>query len=230
MTLSEQYHHLWESALARFNKGAFEIDSLIDDKADKRFGVTLLARPQEEVKDKVNAFLGELRKIAPDQYYYPPSDMHVTIMSIISCYQGFELEDIQVSEYIAALEKLVRDVKSFEIAFSGITASPSAIMIQGFPKGDALQNFRDSLRACFKKSGLQQSLDQRYKLETAHITVARFRKPLVQPLTFLNKLKAYRNHHFGTSKIEQYEFVYNDWYQRKEQVKVLSHFKTKEAH
>ena len=218
MNLEKHYNGLWENALQQYKAGAFELDPFLDSTEDDRFGLTLLFRPGAMVKDKISTFLQELRELEPAQYYYPASDMHVTVMSVISCHAGFRLADIDVEAYIKVLQECLADVKSFRVDFRGITASPSCVMVQGFQASGQLNALRDKLRASFRETSLQQTMDSRYILRTAHITVARFKEPLRNPAALLDKLQAYRNHTFGSTEVHHIELVYNDWYQRQSAV------------
>ena len=40
------------------------------------------------------SYIKEIKKIEPNQYFYPNSDIHITVMSIISCYDGFDMTKI----------------------------------------------------------------------------------------------------------------------------------------
>jgi 2'-5' RNA ligase len=221
MDLKKHYNGLWENALQKFQAGNFEIDPFLTATNDNRFGITLLFRPGQEVKDKTEAFLQELRQLEPEQYYYPVSDMHVTVMSVISCHAGFSLGSINLAEYIAVLQECLADIKPFKVDFAGITASPSCVMVQGFPATDQLNELRNKLRQGFRKTSLLQSIDSRYVLQTAHCTVVRFKEPLRNTPAFLDKLQEYRSHSFGSTAVEQVELVYNDWYQRQALVQRL---------
>jgi hypothetical protein len=64
------------------------------------------------------------------------------------------------------------------------------MMVQGFPADEGLQVLRDRLRAAFRQSSLQQSIDQRYSIQTAHSTIIRFRHPLRDAPRLLRKLAA----------------------------------------
>src|SRR5690606_2272383 len=126
----------------------------------------------------IQKFLNSIKTIEPSQYYYKNSDIHITVMSIISCYDGFQLENIDISEYIDLISKSLIENPEIEIRFRGITASPSCIMIQGFINNNFLNSIRNNLRNNFKNSNLQQSIDKRYSIETAHTTVMRFQNKL----------------------------------------------------
>lgn len=225
MNLNKLYTDLYNESYQKILNEDYSIDLNIDNPADKRFGLTLLIKPQIETKNKIQNFLTELKDIEPQQYYYSNADLHITALSIISCYDGLSLSDINVSEYSKTIAKSLESVSEFEIEFKGITASESAIMIQGFPKTETLNEIRENLRSNFGKSSLQKSIDRRYPLTAAHITVMRFRKKLNDASQFINYIEKYRDYDFGTSKISKLDFTYNDWYQREEVVQKLAEFK-----
>lgn len=111
-----------------------------------------------------------------------------------------------------------------QILFKGITASPSCIMLQGFPMDNKLSLLRQRLRDNFKNSTLEHLIDKRYTLETAHSTVIRFKNPITNNNLFLDCLNKYRNYDFGISKIDSIEFVYNDWYMTNSIVSQIERF------
>lgn len=224
MNLAEHYHKLYIESVAKILAGRYEIDHLIDSDTDRRLGITLVIRPDAATNGKIQQFLTEVKAIEPDQYYYQNADIHITLMSIISCYEGFDLKDIHVEDYIQLIQKILERHKSFKIQFKGLTASPSCILIQGFLT-DTLNEIRDDLRTGFKNSDLQQSIDKRYAIQTAHATVIRFRSELASVEALLNPIEKYRDFDFGTFEVKQVELVYNDWYQREKFVTKLHVFK-----
>jgi 2'-5' RNA ligase len=221
--LVEHYANLYKDAIQKIKSDTYQTDRLMDS-VDNRSGLTLLTRPDIMVRNNIQLFLNELKAIEPDQYYYPDSDLHVTVLAIISCYVGFDLSQISILDYIDLINKSIASKKCFEIEFRGITASPSCIMIQGFLNDDTLNEIRDNLRRNFKDSDLQQSIDTRYLLQTAHSTVVRFRKQFTKKDDFVKVLEDYRDYYFGTVAINTLELVYTDWYQRKEKVKEVCRF------
>lgn len=127
-----------------------------------------------------------------------------------------------VEDYVALVQKSLEGLHPFEISFKGLTASPSCILLQGFWKDDTLNQIRENLRQQFKSSGLQQSIDQRYTIQTAHSTIVRLRKPLQHKDQWLECVEAYREFDFGAFRVNELELVCNDWYHRK--VKELYRF------
>lgn len=223
--LHKLYQDLYNDSCQKIVNEDYSIDLNIDNLLDKRFGLTLIIKPQIEIQNSIQNFLKELKEIEPEQYYYSNSDLHVTLLSIISCYEGFNLADISVSEYARIISKSLESINEFEIEFKGITASDSAIMIQGYPNTEALNKIRENLRINFGESSLQKSIDSRYPLTTAHITVVRFRKKLNDVTQFINCIEKHKDYNFGISKVNTLELVYNDWYQREEIVQKLVEFK-----
>jgi 2'-5' RNA ligase len=197
----------------------------MDSPSDNRRGITLLMHPSEKVKTEIQNFIEQVQSIEPTQYYYPKSDLHITIMSIISCYDGFDVSQISIPNYVQTINKSIKDISSFNIEFRGLTASPSCIMVKGFLQDNSLLKLRDNLRTNFKSSNLQQSIDKRYSIITAHSTIIRFRNKFTNKKEFLQLIENYKNYHFGNFTVDTLELVNNDWYQRKENVRKLHEFR-----
>ena len=224
VALAEHYHRLYTQSVDQISSEGVTTDSWLDDPLDDRRGITLLIRPDKEVKERILEWLERLRETEPEQYYYRASDVHITLLSVISCYSGFQPEQIDLPSYTQLIRDSLKGEKSFSIRMQGITASPSGVMIQGFAEGDRLNELREKLRARFRQTNLQQSIDKRYILQTAHSTVVRFRKPLQRKEAFLNVLERYRDVDFGTFRVGGVELVTNDWYLRREKVSTLRRF------
>ena len=225
MNLEKQYNNLYQESISKIRNDQYQTDELIDSTDDNRFGITLLIRPDKKVKSEIQKFLNQVRLIEPEQYYYPSSDIHITVMSIISCYDGFELPQISINDYVKVIQESINEFSAFDIEFRGLTASPSCIMVKGFFKEDTLNQIRENLRVNFGKSDLQQSIDKRYSIKTAHSTVIRLRKELTNKEDFLRTIEDNKDRYFGTFKVDNLELVYNDWYQRNKFVEQLHNFK-----
>lgn len=224
MDLTEHYNQLYKKSLETIQEGNYNLDYRIKDTLDSRFGITLLIRPPESIKQNIQLFLEELKANDPKQYYYPGPDIHITVLSIISCYEGFSLDKIALNDYIEIILKSLAGTGKIKIGFRGVTASPSALMIQGFPANDSLNNIRNNLRENFKKSNLEQSIDSRYIIASAHSTVMRFQEKFQNPKELLKIVERFRNHDFGQFTVGNLELVYNDWYQRKINTVHLNNF------
>lgn len=182
--LETLYNDLYEKNYSVIANGNYSIDGQIDDSQDQRYGLTLLLKPNETVKTNIDNVLCQIKQFEPEQYYYPKSDLHVTVLSIISCYSGFELSRIASEHYSEIIQKCLKEIENFEITFKGMTLSNAGILIKGYPSNDSLNNLRENLRKNFSQTQLEQSIDSRYTLTTAHITAIRFRRNYITLCSF----------------------------------------------
>ncbi|KFF05454.1 2'-5' RNA ligase family protein [Flavobacterium reichenbachii] len=225
MNLNEHYKELYKKSSEAILSKNYVLDQQINDASDSRFGITLLIRPSEKIKSEINLLLNELKEVDSDQYFYPDSDIHITVLSIISCHEGFDLNQISPHDYIEIICKSLVDIDKIKIAFRGVTASSSAVMIQGFPLDDSIDILRNKLRENFQNTNLKQSIDSRYTISTAHSTIMRFKENLKDPEKLIAVTEKFRDYDFGEFTVENLELVYNDWYQRAENTKVLGEFR-----
>jgi len=224
MNLTEHYNQLYKKSSKAILTEQYKLDPQINNPSDSRFGLTLLIRPSETIQANIQLFLEEIKAIEPNQYYYPDSDIHITVMGIISCYEGFTLDQINIPEYIDLIEQSLVELDQIEIEFRGLTASPSAIMIQGFPTDESLNIFRNKLRESFKNCTLEQSIDSRYTIAAAHSTVMRFQEKLENTKQLIQVAEKFRDYNFGKFQVKKLELVYNDWYQRERNTIHLADF------
>ncbi len=218
------YDNLWQDALVQFNANTWQVDPYINAQQDNRRGLTLLARLSPGVTSRVSNFLSALRKIEPNQYFYPAADFHLTILSIISCYAGFQHNPQLDEAYIARIGECLAELPPPKIHFQGITASPACVIIQGFPADENLQILRDRLRNKFQSGPLPTAIDARYPLITAHLTVMRFQAAPENLPAFIEMLQKYRAHDFGQQRLNHLQFVANDWYLKHSDTKILHNY------
>jgi 2'-5' RNA ligase len=224
--LQKRYDKLWSAAIGKIRTGKIESDRVLaGGLVDHRRGLTLIARPTVEVREKVATFLRELRRLEPDQYYYARADLHLTILSLFTATVAYKRFLAHTEKYLAAVESALQKAGPMRIEFAGITASPGAIMIQGFPDSEALNDLRDNLREQLRIRGLTRGLDVRYRLETAHMTVARFRAPLRDSEHFASALARSRRRSFGSTTIKNLSLVTNDWYMTHRTLETLNPYR-----
>lgn len=210
------YTNMWLNAEQKIRNGQHEVDSFIGAAEDTRRGITALSyltQGDSNVSSKIMTFIKELTALEPEQYYYPEDELHLTVLSVISCIEGFTLSNINAAAYQQVFADAINTIGPLEIHYCGVTASPGCVLIQGFPVDEQLQVLREKLRAAFQASSLHTTMDSRYKLTTAHSTIARFQAPLRDNQKLLNFLSNYRTYDFGIYRINQLELVFNNWYQ-----------------
>jgi 2'-5' RNA ligase len=221
-SLQAQYDEMFHSAHAVLVAGSPSLDPhLIDKAGDRRRGATLLIRPSAAVAAAVAEALAELRHHEPDQYYYAPDELHVTVLSLFTGTTEPEPYLAQLPLYRRAVDEVLAATPPFTLNFDGLTASPGAVLIQGFPAGPELEHLRAALRAAIQNVGLGHNLDRRYRITTAHMTAARFYRPLQSPQALVAALQSHRRRTFGLSPVAEIHLVENDWYMSHDRVHVL---------
>nr|WP_297349816.1 hypothetical protein [uncultured Glaciecola sp.] len=220
--MQEIYEQMWQNAMQKYRQEQFEFDDYLSERKDTRRGVTLLARPSSEIRAKITEFLSEFSELEPAQYCQPDSDLHITIMSIVSCKEDYVLQNEH--RYCDAVNEILMGVRPFEVEFCGITASPSCVLLQGFLQDESLNNLRNTIRTEFLGNTLEHSMDTRYTIKTAHSSVIRYLTPPANSSKMVSFLKLNKDRYFGVSKITELELVLNDWYQRKSNTRLLARY------
>lgn len=219
----EIYTGLWRSALDLFERGEYETDPLILDPADMRRGLTLRARLAPDIVARIEEYTKPLNVFLPNQYFTPASDIHLTVLTVVSCYDGFHHDPEMDEAYCNVFSECTRQLPPPQIIFTGISASPSCLLLRGVPANCHLRELRHQLKCRLKASSLPHSVDLRYPLTTAHATLMRFvAKDDISKFTAY--IKANQNHYFGTQRIDEVEFVTNDWCHKKSNTKLIKTF------
>jgi 2'-5' RNA ligase len=219
------YDSLWQEALHGLASRRIETDPYLTDKRhDRRRGLTVIARPDQRTIDRFTELLRQLASIAPDEYYYQPSEIHITILSLFTATEHFESYFAKVPLYLAALQPVLSRAKRFTVAFNGVTASRSAVLVQGFPESAYLTQLREELREALHNAGLGEGLDRRYRIKTAHATILRFRTQPRDTQRLIDILAAHRGYHFGETTFQTLQVVKNDWYMSSDIVDLLAEY------
>ncbi len=223
-TVQKIYESLWGEAIPRFMRGECSVDPFLSLPKDGRRGLTLRIRPDAGLIDRIGVLRQAFRHVLPGQYYTPDADLHLTVLSLIGCHEGFACDTAAFCSYADLVAECVAGVGMPRIVFKGITASPSCLLLCGHPENRWLDEIRNRLRARIAASGLHHTIDGRYPARTAHITLMRFQSQPTHLGGFVELLRAHRERAFGTLDVATLELVHNDWYHRRSNTTVLQSF------
>jgi len=162
--------------------------------------------------------------MAKEQYFYRPEEFHITVLAVIPGSEFWRASVKRLPEYIAVLDRVLKGRTAFSIKFRGVTASRDAIMIQGFPVGEELSRLRNDLRVALSQSGLSADIDRRYKIVAAHVTIARFSKPMPEWKTLKTFLATHRDVDFGEMHARSLQLLEGDWYASTDSVRMLREY------
>jgi 2'-5' RNA ligase len=77
---------------------------------------------------------------------------------------------------------------------------------------DALEKMREELRAAFARNGLGDQLDRRYRINSAHMTVMRFRRADADWKRLATFLAKNRDTDCGEMEVSRIQLIWGDWY------------------
>ena len=211
--LDELYNiNIFQKNKEKILSGGIPDKFLTNAKNDNRISLNLLIRINPEISDKIENCISELKNLEPSLYYYPKSDLHVTVIDILKASPDRSIPE-NLNEYINCIKKCASQIKPFKIEFNGLTMSDNAIMVKGYYEYE-LQKFRELLRKTLKESGL--SIEERYETISCHITISRVPDKINNPndlIKFIEKDKM-----FGVIEIDSFELSLHNWYDTKKEV------------
>ncbi len=191
------------------------IDPVLNNlEQDQRFGLSLLITIKGKIVENFKFLMEEVKKTEPEQYFYPESDLHITILDLISANEGYQRDDYIIGRSVKIIEKAINGLPPFEIKFKGIIFSNAAILAKGYYDFE-LQLIRERMR----KIALENDIDfkERYQSISAHSTIVRFNKSLQNREKLAAIIQKYNNFDIGFMKVNQLDLVVHDWYNRKKE-------------
>ncbi len=208
------YDEINGQGLGAIRGGGAEVDpALAGDGAleDGRRGVSLVMPVRGSGIEEAYAGVVEaFSRVEPGQYYYPFSDLHVTIFDFLSVRAGYQ-RDGGLETAFAEVAADALEGFSLELEFRGLAFSPAAGLIRGFD-GDGLVGLREGIRKGMRERGL--ALDERYESRSAHACFCRFREGPRRPLELCRLVEASRDTVIGQLRVGRVELVEHDWFNR----------------
>ena len=222
--LRTHYDAMWDRAWPDVSRGDVECDRHLAGGLDPRRGLTLIARPGAALAARFEAVQDALLAADPQQYRQPRADLHMTVLSLFTVTADHAPHLARRADYAAAARAATDGLPPFDIDFEGITISRGAVLAKGFTRDGTLEALRARLRAALRERGLDGSLDQRYRLVTAHSTVLRFIAPPADPARLAAALAGRRDTPLGTMRVDSLQLVVNDWYMSSAAVEPVATF------
>lgn len=224
-SLQQLYNRIWQQARQALLNGGPHIDPHLKNlRRDCRLGMTVIARPSRTIIREVLDLQNRLRELEPLQHYYQADELHVTILTLFNVMEDYDQYMANMPLYEEILPSAFANMPPFQIVFQGISASPEAVMIQGFPLDAQLQTQRETLREVLHAHDLGDTLDVRYRISTAHSTIMRFSRPLRDASALLGLLGGLRKEPFGEFTCNSVQWVKNDWYMSSDKVELLAEY------
>ena len=133
------YDELWRKSTAALESDGWRVDlNLQKGAGDPRRGVTLAVRPDVGVRKRVENFLREAAAVCPGQHFYRPAELHMTVLAVIPGSESWREEIHRLPVCRKVLDEVLKNRRAFSVKFRGVTVSPEAVLIQGFPQDNVL--------------------------------------------------------------------------------------------
>ena len=94
--LQAQYDGMWRDTQRVVAASGFQWDEQIGSPDDTRYGITLRLRPSPEVRHRITALLAEFNALEPGHHVYLETEIHVTVLSLLTCRPRFALDRADV--------------------------------------------------------------------------------------------------------------------------------------
>jgi 2'-5' RNA ligase len=182
---------------------------------DRRFGLTLLIPLKGTIARNLCQLSINIGTIEPEQYLYPQSDLHVTVLDLIGAHEGFEKEEKKIRKSVKVIKEAAHDLSPFEIKFKGLIATPAAILAKGYCDS-SLQLLRRRIRERAAKEDF--NLQERYETFSSHATIVRFGKKLKNREKLLAFIHENCDFEIGTTTVKEMHLVVHDWYNRRKEI------------
>lgn len=209
MSSAGLYDKIYLNNKEYLRSGDIEVDqALAGREPDMRLGVSLII-PIRQIHDEYKHLVSIFSAIDPDQYYYNFEDLHITVFDFIHAKKEYRPNALLEKSFIKIAESAAGSIESFKIEMKGVVFTRSAGLIKGFDS-DILVSMRKNIREQMNSFNIQN--DERYESESAHITFARFRHDLSDPLRFFKAIEENKEIELGEESITGMELVEHDWY------------------
>jgi hypothetical protein len=151
------------------------VQELARPHSDMRCGVNIICRPTIDVVQYVLSIQEYLRGSEPDQYYYPRSDLHLTLVEI--CHSRPPEDASFIAGVVCSeMRRIAATTSPPNVDSPMLVFDSHGIALNFLPTDDALQNARQSILQELSNLGI--SMDSRYEIKSAHVTLMRYIAPL----------------------------------------------------
>ena len=140
------------------------VQELESPHTDMRCGVNIICRPTIEVVEYIVSIQQYLNVFEPDQHYYPPSDLHLTLVEI--CHSRTPEDAFLIAGAVGSeIRRIAAMTSAPKVDSPMLVFDSHAIALNFLPTDDALQNVRQSVVEGLANIGI--SIDSRRETKSA---------------------------------------------------------------
>jgi len=216
------YDSIYQDNIADIRNGNVFVDEYLSTNAeDLRRGLSLII-PLYQITRSYEALVEGFRILAPEQYYYPTNDLHITIFDYISAHNVYMRSKSIEQTYMRITDDVIKSLANFTIFFKGIVFSRVAGLLKGYDDGSIIA-LRERIRQQLKDDGLPNT--ERYQSKSVHSTFMRFTKRIDNAQSFYSELELRKEIDIGIETVNRIVLVEHDWYNRKNLTRTIKEYK-----
>ena len=198
------FKRLWD----RFSRQVSNNDGFVDypDQTGLRsqYVTTVVRLPQDIAQKCFSSLALEL----PNDYHYPMSDMHLTLLNLDALLANHALDNEQKMVLVEKIEKSISTLPPLEFKVSGLGLFPTTIYAQIYDVNEALEIYRKAIKDAVNELTGGESDGQALVKGIAFANLVRFKqKPGPKLVGIINNL---REVEFGSFTAARFELVTTD--------------------
>jgi 2'-5' RNA ligase len=207
----EVQSHAWQLSWERCKRevGRLRPGELppLSDVGEKQVFLTLVARPEASMLSRITEVQEELRRVDPQHYYYPASDIHMTILGCTEFVRDLEhVAEHDVQAVGGHCAEVLARYPSFVVRGTGLNVFPTTAFVQLLAEDDTLLRLRQDLASILQAKLAQNGWTRRVPPPyLAYANIVRFTHDELRPM--LEAVGRYRAHDFGRWLVTNAELV-----------------------
>jgi 2'-5' RNA ligase len=217
--IENEFSAIWSKFSNQIKNHGGNIDTTIQNTHDGlNRTLTTVVRIGSKLNNHFYERLTKLSEQFPEHYFYPPSDIHFTI---INCTPFLRTPSLLNDEDILALSDKINSSLNrhgpIEIVAKGLNVFPTTVFVQLFDFNGAISGIRNILRNNLRKYAYHPNIAKRIILPKPFIVFANIiRFTTIVSENLIHQIEKSRKDKFGKFYIDTFELVTTDKFLSKE--------------
>jgi hypothetical protein len=201
---SQAYEELWWRGRAALQADGVVVDPLPVD-GGMRWGISAVFRVQDWPVALTRCAGDIATLLGPRHFVYGPDAMHITLRQFEGYRADVPLDDANVRSYGQVLFSFASRQSPLAIELRGLAASPTGIVVQGWPVVD-LRGIRNDLHDSLEENRAPLLGPEAARIDlrrTAHASLAIFGGPVRDAAALVAFIESHRSTSFGALRVDR---------------------------
>lgn len=208
--LQEGYERMWAAGASDIRTGTVDADP-VPTETTLRWGVSIVATFSSPLSMTFEKLADYCRRLCGENHtFYHRVNAHMTVRSCEFYRAGVSHDDVAIGNYRTALAEVCAAYDPFEIAYRGVNANRTGIIVQGYPVTTTLPRIRDALHLRLRDLGAHHGPEENGVRRTAHTSIAVFGGLIANPAALYGWLNANRKAWYGAASMTHLSLVKYD--------------------